>query len=394
MYDFICRLSKLLKLPPLLGRPPCPPRVYKKLYGYLEQALVKASLGSRRDTRGGAPDDEAPRSPSHTPRKSTSNASPSKRALPTTPSKAQSSSTTRKRGANGVKKNAGIVDAPSWTTPIIRQVCKTLSTRTTDATPFSRPLVSKSLTPHMYAGVSSVLSFAANEEPRGKGGSDQAQHTEFLSPLVHADEGNDYKERVMTLIVTLYFVTLARRRPAYSGRKSKSTARGRKLDVDTHVEMTRAALRSIGLVDEQYLLDVDTWFEVILTRDWTRGREWFDNIPGPSDDDNGDDGEQEEGGVEDKQGNNDLSAQEDEDNEDEIISSKRRRTIGRSLHRKLHGDDRDHSFANDCLLPGLGTMMQDRLDWYNDERRADYVEWKKGIMKRIRLIERSSAITT
>jgi Origin recognition complex subunit 6 (ORC6). len=35
------------------------------------------------------------------------------------------------------------------------------------------------------------------------------------------------------------------------------------------------------------------------------------------------------------------------------------------------------------LLPGLGTMMQDRIDWLSEDRREDFVEWKADIMSRI-----------
>ena len=37
------RLKKRLNLPSITSRPPCPPRVYKKLYNYLASALPDAS---------------------------------------------------------------------------------------------------------------------------------------------------------------------------------------------------------------------------------------------------------------------------------------------------------------------------------------------------------------
>ncbi|EME43075.1 hypothetical protein DOTSEDRAFT_173704 [Dothistroma septosporum NZE10] len=39
------------------------------------------------------------------------------------------------------------------------------------------------------------------------------------------------------------------------------------------------------------------------------------------------------------------------------------------------------------LLPGLATMFQPAIDWLSDERRADFAQWKKGIMKEISAIE-------
>ena len=53
--------------------------------------------------------------------------------------------------------------------------------------------------------------------------------------------------------------------------------------------------------------------------------------------------------------------------------------------RRKVGKDDDPGPAG--LLPGLGTMFQPSLDWLSDDRRADYVTWKKDIMREIRMME-------
>lgn len=40
------------------------------------------------------------------------------------------------------------------------------------------------------------------------------------------------------------------------------------------------------------------------------------------------------------------------------------------------------------LQIGIGTMMQDKVDYLSEARRLDFLEWKAGIMARIEQIER------
>ncbi|PGH04306.1 hypothetical protein AJ79_07154 [Helicocarpus griseus UAMH5409] len=389
------RLSKPLKLPPPLGRPPCPPRVYKKIYTYLEQALLKASARTTPKKLTSTSSSTSLRSPSKNApaAATTANGSPFKRPLPSVSHSQKPENGTKPKArlqskqTNGVSSQNTVKDAPSWTMPLIRGVCKALSTRTADTTPFSRPSISARLPPHVFAGVSSILSFVAETEDWGD---DEAQR-QFLEPLMTAAStapaGTIYKERVATLVVAVYFVVLARRRPLANKAKSKSKSRskeaeaeteGEKLDVDTYIEMARTALASVGLDGMGYVDDVDVWLSIIMTRKWTVGREWFENVPGPGKEGEG------EGGVNEGELGDELEGG-DDDEEDEIIGPKRRKAMRRQT-RRLSGDN-DGVKLHGGLQPGLGTMMQDRLNWLSEERREEYAKWKEGVMRRIRAIE-------
>ncbi|KAK2736458.1 hypothetical protein FQN55_001634 [Onygenales sp. PD_40] len=377
------RLSKKLKLPPLLGRPPCPPRVYKKLYNYLEQALLKASTGARRDTTTTTSASNTPRKATvastslRTPSKATSTpiGTSHKRALPTTPSQKSASrpKAQAKGKSNGISKKAVIKDAPTWTMPVIRRVCKTLSTRTPTSTPASRPAISTRLPPHIFAGISSILFFVSQLQNKERGeGNQNAAHTAFLSPLTAntdpESQDKTYRDRITELIVAVYFVVLARRRPNVT---SSSTS-ANKLDVAEYLEMSAAALAGVGLEGKRYVDDVDMWLAIIMTRSWTKGTEWFDNVPGP-----GQAGEEEYGEL-------DEGMDEDEDDEDEIVGPKRRKAIRRETRRRSGNVGSENARERSGLLPGLGTMMQERLDWLSEERREDYMLWREGVMERIR----------
>ncbi|EEH48924.2 uncharacterized protein PADG_05003 [Paracoccidioides brasiliensis Pb18] len=366
------RLSKSLKLPPLLGRPPCPPRVYKKTYTYLEQALLKSSTTASRTTpRKPTGTSTSLRTPSKNSPAVTANGSPLKRPLPMSPFR-KTANNRRKAplqssvGINSVSNKKSIQDAPSWTMPLIRRVCKALSTRTPSSTSYSRPTISLLLPPHIFVGVSSILSFIS--EP-----GEQWDETlaEFLAPLsvktttqIRNPDSQDtkiYRDRISTLIVAVYFVVLARRRPSSSAET---------LDVDTYIEMASAALESLGLEGTSYVSDVDDWLSIIMLRNWTVGTEWFENIPGPA------------VGNEDEVEN--VDDEKNDGDKDIIVGLKRKRAL-RMESRRRSRDGMEKPRGG--LQPGLGTMMQDRLNWLSEDKRGDYLEWKAGIMGRIRAIE-------
>ncbi|OAX78369.1 hypothetical protein ACJ72_07326 [Emergomyces africanus] len=414
------RLRKSLKLPPLLGRPPCPPRVYKKIYTYLEQALQKSSTTTSR--RGDAhlaasnPATSSPNTPKkpagsistplRTPSKdspaiaTTANGTPLKRPLPATPSRKgpadsrSMASSLRGKGLSGISNQNSIKDAPTWVMPLVRRVCKTLSTPTTTSNPLSRPAVSTLLPPHIFAGVSSILSYVS--EMREVGDKKQAQ---FLSPLttkttttmktttkvqgLESQENKIYRDRITTLIVAVYFVALARRQRRAniesSSSPSASTSSAEKFDVDIYVEMATAALSSVGLEGKPYVNEVDVWLSIIMTRKWTSGTEWFENIPGLM----GDEGVHEYLAEE-------LTREDEVEDEDETVGPKRRRVIRRGTGRQRNSEDVSAK-TKGGLQPGLGTMMQDRLNWLSEDMREDYLEWKEGVMRRIRAIENEVA---
>lgn len=187
------------------------------------------------------------------------------------------------------------------------------------------------------------------------------------------EKTDDYKEIVMALVVAVYFLVLARRRspgPATENKNTESASdESRKMDKKTFSEMRQTALSSLGLspTDKRHSEDVDAWIALIMDQKWAKGQEWFDNIPlaGQRDDD-----------FVDEHGH----GLEDEDPMDDASTPKRRRTRLFAQAGNKEG----------VLLPGLGTMMQDRVDYLSEDRREDYLEWKADIMKKIARMEKSA----
>ncbi|KAF7594449.1 hypothetical protein BBP40_009271 [Aspergillus hancockii] len=231
---------------------------------------------------------------------------------------------------------------------------------------WSRPPVSRTLPPHIFAGVSSILYLISQASAYGDDELDE-ETAEFVEPLIlvkDKENDEDYKEVVNALVVAVYFVALARRRSS-----SEDEGETKKLDKKTFSEMRQTALVSIGLpsTERRHREDVDQWIAVIMQQGWANGNEWFENIPQAGELD-GDDA---------------YLSDEDGNGEDENrIKRQKTAASGRSLLPK--------SSSRKGLLPGLGTMMQDRVDWLNDDRKEDYLEWKAAVLARIEQMEKAA----
>ncbi|KAL2849565.1 origin recognition complex, subunit 6 [Aspergillus pseudoustus] len=366
------RLTRALKLPPLLGHPPCPPRTYKKLYTLLERSIAPSIASPKRTTGASAPgtpsrSGSAPTTPTKGSRaaRTPSQVSATPCGLENTPSKStplkrsftnidepRTPQRSRKVDTDSHLTSTKIPDAPAWVMASIRIVCKTLSTPAPRMSTWSRPPLSRTLPPHIFAGVSSILYFIDNEEDFDE------VTTEFLAPVTTAkdkEKDEDFKDIMNALIVAVYFLVLARRRTPGESATEEET---RKMDKKTFSEMRQTALVSLGLPHSvrRHREDVEQWIALIMERNWAHGKEWFENIPQASELD-GDDAY--------------LS------NEDD----KRQKTL-QGEHGSLVVNDTRRG-----LLPGLGTMMQDRVDWLSPEKREDYIEWKADTMARIEQVE-------
>ncbi|KAL3433509.1 origin recognition complex, subunit 6 [Aspergillus tetrazonus] len=375
------RLARTLNLPPLLGHPPCPPRTYKKLYSFLERSLNLASPRStERTSAPGTPSrsGSVPSTPTKHPRpvRSPSKTAQTPRGLENTPSRPTplkrgytNDDTTRtaqqphKVHSDSHLTSTRIPDAPSWVMTSIRTVCKTLSTPAPRMSTWSRPPISRTLPPHIFAGVSSILHLVDSHDDLDE------DAREFLEPVLTAkdrEKDEDFKEIVNALVVAVYFLVLARRRQPSETSADAALKETRKMDKKTFTEMRQTALTSLGLPhsERRHREDVDQWIALIMEHDWAHGREWFENIPQAGDLDgdseiiSDDDGHPGEGG------NKRLKS----------LPSDRGLFAPRAASRR-------------GLLPGLGTMMQDRVDWLSPERREDYAEWKADILARIQQAE-------
>ncbi|KAF5864862.1 hypothetical protein ETB97_006088 [Aspergillus alliaceus] len=380
------RLSRALNLPPLMGHAPCPPRVYKKLYTFLDRSLSNSVAGVKRSKSGsvsGIPsragsvtstptkDTKHTSAPSKTPaplqklQNTPSKPTPLKKAVSNKEGKSRSQTPkTSETRSNGIFGSTIIPDAPAWVMTSIRRVCQTLSTPAPRTSTWSRPPISRSLPPHIFAGVSSILYFIS--QSNGEGDLDE-ETADFVEPILltkDKEKDEDFKEMVNALIVAVYFLALARRR----GSSSEDGGETKKLDKKTFSEMRQTALVSLGLpsTERRHREDVDQWIAVIMQQAWANEKEWFENIPQAGELD-GDDAY--------------LS---DEDGEDEgrVKNAKRQKTKS-SNHSLLAKQS-----SRKGLLPGLGTMMQDRVDWLSDDRKEDFLEWKATVLARIEQMEK------
>ncbi|KAL4923910.1 uncharacterized protein BDV17DRAFT_224998 [Aspergillus undulatus] len=371
------RLARTLKLPPLLGHPPCPPRTYKKLYSFLERSL---SLSSPRRTESASAPGTPSRSgsaPSTSTKQSRVVQTPSKvaatpRGLENTPSKptplkrAHSNidepliQRPRKANSSSHLTSTKIPDAPAWVMTSIRTVCKILSTPAPRMSTWSRPPISRTLPPHIFAGVSSILHLIDSENDFDE------DATEFLEPVLSAkdrEKDEDFKEIINALVVSVYFLVLARRRQPSESSADDLEDKSRKMDKKTFSEMRQTALTSLGLPhsERRHREDVDQWIALIMEQDWANGKEWFENIPQAG----------------------------ELDGDDEYLSDGGDEGNGNRTNKRLKSLPADrgmfvpNNISRRGLLPGLGTMMQDRVDWLSPERREDFVEWKADIEARI-----------
>lgn len=195
---------------------------------------------------------------------------------------------------------------------------------------------------------------------------------DFLEPIVSIkgqDNDDDFKELVYAMIVAVYFLVLARRRnPAPSADGEAGNNEAQKMDKKTFMEMRQTSLTSLGLsTDRRHRDDVDQWIALIMEQDWASSQEWFENIPLAGDLD----GEDEEG-----------NSYRNLDEEDAALRGVRlpKRNAASGAGSRPAGSDQA---TRGGLLPGLGTMMQDRVDWLSEDRQDDFTEWKADFLSRI-----------
>lgn len=191
---------------------------------------------------------------------------------------------------------------------------------------------------------------------------------DFLEPIVSiSGNEDDFKELVYAMIVAVYFIVLARRRnPASSADGEVVNAEAQKMDKKTFTEMRQTALTSLGLPNvRRHRDDVDQWIALIMEQNWATGKEWFENIPLAGE----------------------LHGEDEEGNSYRRLDEEDAAFRGVKLPKRNDGSAGARTGSSKPvhggLLPGLGTMMQDRVDYLSEDRREDYVEWKADILARI-----------
>ncbi|KAL8931000.1 MAG: hypothetical protein Q9208_000101 [Pyrenodesmia sp. 3 TL-2023] len=308
------RLKQSLGLPKIQPRPPCPPRVYQKLYRYLDSALaVSAGRTARTSKR------VQPATPSRTP-----NATPQKSGGTATRTPASA--------RNKKKREVAISDSvPDWVMPAIRGIC--------------RRLEAPSAPPHIFSGVSSILTL-----PPPAPESFDATQMERLRNL-----------SVEALVIAVYVLVRTRLLGVETDPNGYSAQR------DDAV----MAMSELRADDEPSIrLDsasVDCWMREINKSRWT-DMDWFENV-----------GEGTGLAIDRILTGSDDSLNKSDVDEDETL---------------VHGGHSSNSFLAEkpYLQPGLGTMMQPRVDYLSEEKRADYRKWKRDILARIENMEQTQRL--
>jgi origin recognition complex subunit 6 len=318
------RLKQTLNLPKIEPRPPCPPRIYSKLYTYLDRTLIVRKRGRLRNSQSTASTATKPVPSRPTPTKASSLA-----PYKTTPGSASSS---RKRGLRFT--DAGN-DVAVWIPFAARALCKELN--------------APAAVPHVLAGVTTILT----------------QRSPFLD---NCEENllEDKKDKQPALIAAVYCFVGTR----MSGRETNGSEyvahrtlmlRTLKRFREDEAITERVRKKWNGKKDMEWEgwedvgpKDVDSWLLHISSRGWL-SLDWFENIV--------------EGSGLGPKGN--PSRLED----DAALDTEASAADG----------------SKDPQQRGIGTMMQDRVDYLSEKKRAEYKVWKEDVMARIEEMEKEIA---
>lgn len=324
------RLKTTLNLPKIEPRPPVAPRVYKKLYGHLDSALV--ATRPQRSPRKVQRNDiqELPQAPPKTPTKrkaSNPTAASSAHKGRQTPSKEASLAqyrTPAKARKSELQHGGRGLEIPAWIHPMIRGLCAKLE--------------AKGAAPHVLAGVSSVLTLPTPKMVNGE---------------------STGKEKIPALIAAVFI--LARTRllgvttdgKEYVGLRKNilNTIRALRIDKELIAKVTSIHKGKKGWEGYGDVVgkDVDAWLMELSAKGWVE-LDWFGNIESGA-------------GLE-------LPEWVDYDN----------------LELDNGGDDDDDDEGEEAMM-GLGTMLQDRVDYLSKRKREEFKIWQESVLRRLEQIE-------
>lgn len=314
-------------MPSMRGRPPLPPKVYAKLLDLLENSLpVKKPTSTKVD---GKKITEG------------SSSSPTKRL-----------STPKKRGLTERETSS----KPTASTAVVRpskkiefvgkvSAIKVVGTGGEEEAPewvmpFIRRLCATLdtplLPPHAYTGACVVLKLAG------------------LWPSSDSGPEDELRSTVSAMTIAIYFMVWTKMKQG-------------KITPEVYLDRCEKAIEVATETGCGNLSTdaVDDWIKEMNDNGWCRGQEWWDSVPED---------------VMDVIGRVAGDAERDLDEQDAVVGTQRRP--------RLREDDQGEQDKDGVLLPGLGTMMQDAVDFLSEERALDYLEWKKGILERVKQMER------
>lgn len=321
------RLKLSLDLPTITPRPPVPPRVYKKIYGYISSALSVTATPSR----------AAARYRDYISRTATSTPSKSRTRVAESPS--QTPRSERKQAEDGRFHVNEDEEAPQWVMPAIRAVCKT----------FKKP----DAAPHVFAGVSSVLKAHRTDDDelelqRTPSRKRKRPSGTARSPTAEVRIG---EEHITALIAVITFYTLSEL--------------GEAPEKEEYLHQRKRAVETLAMFeprrprDEKCMIADIELFMREAQNGWL-DMDWYRNIF-------------------ERRANRSIAEDETQSSEDELAD-----------------DVDDVDFVDDVMgmsneasiRGGFGTMFSDAVDWLSEDRKADYVQWKKKILAKIAEIEK------
>ncbi len=311
-----------LSLPKIQPRPPCPPRVYQKLYRYLDSALLAGSpRRSSRTNNNFTKNKDAITAPS--------SSTPSKSRTPAQQSNASAGKLKRPllRCAAVPAENGNKEDlVPQWVMPAIRVLCGKLGA---PAAP-----------PHVYAGVSSILTLPAPSKRIDECSSDGGEQVNIAAGQAKNQPTRTMK-KIPALIVAVSLIVYT----CLSGKSTPPAEYARQKTIGLAAlrgVVPPALLATRGSAQSEHNdsndgcntpADVDGWLREIRDGGWTQ-LDWFKNVGQGTGLKVGEGGEDEE----DPHG--------DENHEHEENSW--------TLRKGLEDDGEEQEY----LQPGLGTMVR------------------------------------
>ena len=306
-----------------------PPKVYKKVLGYISSALSATSTPSRGAAKFR---NDISNSPLLT---------PSKTARPGPPSTPRTGKSSRVLSDHQRLEEE---EVPEWIMPAVRALCKALKW--------------PEAAPHVFAGISSVLK--SQKELQAEIHTPSRKRKRIYGNSADDIAGARITERdYAALITVIAFYAIS------------------ELDIGSEphdsVQQRKLALKTLAKYDPQRPQREDDAIANIerLTQEAQNGwleMEWYRNIS-KNDDTNGHTAREVSRGVEDE-----LA-----DDSDAVITGRQAK--------KLMADDDAASFRG-----GFGTMFNDSTDWLSEARKADYVVWKSRIISEINAIESEQSI--
>ena len=342
------RFRAKLRLPPVkAGGQPCKPAVYRKLVTFLGGVLGEIGQetpknGKKRGADGvvknGFATPEKGGKASGTPSRSTRGNTDTNTFLGRI--KASAKKSTEQEGSTDG-------EAPSYTMPRIRSLCRR----------FSTPL----LAPHVYTGVCVVLKLAG------------------LWPVDDDDSTEEsLEENVTGLLIGLYLMMLIRMQKA---------------------KTLRASVYQVMCIKAAEILaykpgrgGVEAWIRRVNQQKWGSDQDWFHSAPAnvfvfEFDPDAGED-QDEESEVGDDTEETRID-QEDGDEDDLIISRRKRKNSkgGRGI-----GSMSDEDDPEGVLLPGLHTMMQEGPDYSSDEKTREFEKWQKLFLQKLDRLDKPLSV--